>query len=373
MNASALTDLSALPAATNPSAHWCFLVPGDWNLPTGGYTYDRRIVMGLRDAGHLVDVHALAGAWPHPSAADLAAAARTVAQLPEHSVVVADGLAFGVMASVVAPHAQRLRWVALVHHPLYLETGLSPNQRQQLQQQETQALSYARRVLVTSDSTAMDVAAMGVAPEHIVVVEPGTDPVVHLTLKEPTPHQALRLLCVATLTPRKGHSILLQALAGLMHMEWELHNVGSAERDPDTAAQLHAQAAPMADRVHWHGEVDAASLQAHYAAADVLVLASLHEGFGMVITEALVHGLPVVSSNAGALVNTLPPGAGMQVPAGDVHALRAALAQAIGEPALRAQWAAVARQAAAQLPSWDAQAARFAAALHNLNVNKDPA
>lgn len=360
------------PALPDPGARWCFLVPGDWNLPTGGYTYDRRIVMGLRDAGHTVDVHALAGAWPHPSAADLAAAAHTVAQLPDHSLVVADGLAFGAMASVVAPHAQRLRWVALVHHPLYLETGLSPDQRQQLQQQETQALSYASRVLVTSASTAADVAAMGVAPERIAVVEPGTDPAATVALKEPTPQQPLRLLCVATLTPRKGHSVLLQALAGLTHLNWALHNVGSAERDPDTAALLFAQAAPMADRVHWHGEVDAPSLQAHYAAADVFVLASLHEGFGMVITEALAHGLPVVSSNAGALANTLPPGAGVQVPAGDVQALRAALAQAIGEPALRAQWAAGARQAAAQLPTWHAQAERFAAALQDFHSSQDP-
>ena len=360
------------PALPDPCARWCFLVPGDWNLPTGGYTYDRRIVVGLRDAGHSVDVHALAGAWPHPSAADLAAAARTVAQLPDHSLVVADGLAFGVMASVVAAHAQRLRWVALVHHPLYLETGLSLEQRQQLLREETQALCYACRVLVTSASTATDVAAMGVAPGHIVVVEPGTDPAVPLAFKDPAPHQPLRLLCVATLTPRKGHSVLLQALAGLMHLDWELHNVGSAERDAGTAAQLYAQAAPMADRVHWHGEVDAPTLQAHYAAADVMVLASLHEGFGMVITEALAHGLPVVSSNAGALANTLPPGAGVQVPAGDVNALRAALARAIGEPALRNQWAAGARQAAAQLPSWEAQAARFGAALQDFNGTQDP-
>lgn len=360
------------PALPDPSAHWYFLVPGDWNLPTGGYTYDRRIVMGLRDAGHKVYVHALAGAWPHPSAADLAAAARTVAQLPDHSLVVADGLAFGAMASVVAPHAKRLRWVALVHHPLYLETGLSPDQRQQLQRQETQALRCAYRVLVTSASTAADVGAMGVAPEHIAVVEPGTDPAVTLALRESTPHQPLRMLCVATLTPRKGHSVLLQALAGLTHLDWELHNVGSAERDPDTAAQLYAQAAPMGDRVHWHGEVDELRLQAHYAAADVMVLASLHEGFGMVITEALAHGLPVVSSNAGALAKTLPPGAGVQVPAGDVNALRAALAKAMGEPALRAQWAEGARQAAVKLPTWNAQAARFADALQYFNGFKDP-
>jgi glycosyltransferase involved in cell wall biosynthesis len=355
------------PILPDPSAGWCFLVPGDWNQPTGGYTYDRRIVECLRDAGHSVCVHALAGEWPQPSADDLAAAARTIATLPDHSLVVVDGLAFGVMASVVAPQAQRLCWVALVHHPLYLETGLSSDQRQQLQLQETQALSYARRVLVTSASTATDVAAMGVAPGHIVVVEPGTDPAVSLAVKRPTHQQPSRLLCVATLTPRKGHRVLLQALSGLMHLDWELHNVGSAERDPNTAEQLYAQAATMAERVYWHGEVAAPSLQAHYAAADVMVLASLHEGFGMVITEALAYGLPVVSSNAGALANTLPPGAGVQVPAGDVDALRAALAQAISEPVLRAQWAAGARQAATQLPTWDVQATRFADALQDFN------
>lgn len=352
----------------------CFLVPGDWNLPTGGYTYDRRIVTSLRDAGHCVAVHQLMGAWPHPSEADLAAAAHTVAKLPDHSVVVADGLAFGAMASVVAQHAQRLRWVALVHHPLHLETGLTPQQSQHLLEHETLALRHACRVLVTSASTAADVAAMGVALAHVRVVEPGTDPAV---LSIPPGHHSgplsapLRLLCVATLTPRKGHRVLLQALAGLTHLDWELHNVGSAERDPDTAAQLHAQAAPMAQRVFWHGEVDAASLQAHYASANVFVLASLHEGFGMVVTEALAHGLPVVSSNAGALAHTLPPGAGVQVPAGEVEPLRAALALVITDDALRASWASGARQAATQLPTWPQQAARFAAALNGLDDSEE--
>jgi glycosyltransferase involved in cell wall biosynthesis len=351
-----------------------FLVPGDWNLPTGGYTYDRRIVMGLRDAGHFVVVHQLMGAWPHPSEADLAETAQTLAQLPDHSVVVADGLAFGTMASVVAPHARRLRWVALVHHPLHLETGLTPQQRQHLLDHEMRALQHARRVLVTSTSTAVDVIAMGVAPTHVRVVEPGTD---HAVLSAPSGHHGgprrapLRLLCVATLTPRKGHRVLLQALDGLNNLDWELHNVGSAERDPDTAAQLHAQAAPMAHKVFWHGEVDAASLQAHYASADVFVLASLHEGFGMVVTEALAHGLPVVSSNAGALAHTLPLGAGVQVPAGEVEPLRAALAQVMTDDALRASWASGARQAAAQLPTWSQQVVRFAAALEDLKDLED--
>ena len=343
----------------------CFLIPGDWNLPTGGYTYDRRLVLALREAGWWVDVVSLGGPWPQPHAAALAAAADTVASLADGTRVVADGLAFGALDEVAAQHAKRLRWVALVHHPLHLETGLTAAVREQLLHGETQALRHARRVVVTSASTACDVAAMGVPPSLIDVVEPGTDPVT----EAPKPTQAegpLRLLCVATLTARKGHALLLQALAGLTHLNWTLHNVGSAARDPDTAAALQALAAPLGDRVQWHGEVDAQALGEHYAAADVFVLASLHEGFGMVVTEALAHGLPVVASDAGALAQTLPADAGLQVPAGEVAPLQTALARVLSDAALRARLAAGARAAAGRLPTWPMQAARFATVLESV-------
>lgn len=343
-----------------------FLVPGDWHFPTGGYTYDRRIAGALRDGGHSVTAHSLAGCWPYPSAADLAAADHTLAHLPDHSVVVADGLAFGAMPTLAAAHAHRLRWVALVHHPLHLETGLSPTQRQHLLNAETQALQHARRVVVTSTATASDVIAMGVPAAQVEVVEPGTDRV----WMPNRPHERggpLRLLCVATLTPRKGHGLLLSALADLGHLNWELHNVGSATRDPATAETLRAQAAPMAQRVFWHGELDAQTLHTHFASADVFVLASLHEGFGMVVTEALAYGLPVVASNAGALAQTLPQDAGLSVAAGDVPALRLALEQVISHKIIRERLAAGARAAAANLPSWPQQATRLMAALTNLS------
>ncbi|MDZ4397382.1 glycosyltransferase family 4 protein [Hydrogenophaga sp.] len=343
----------------------CFLIPGDWTTPTGGYTYDRRLVLALREAGWWVDVLSLSGTWPHPDAAALAAAAEMVASLADGTLVVADGLAFGAMDTVVAPHAARLRWLALVHHPLHLETGLPEAVSQQLLGDETRAMRHASRVVVTSQRTAQDVAAMGVPPARIAVVEPGTDPV------DPTPMPvktdgSLRLLCVATLTARKGHALLLQALAGLPHLDWTLHNVGSATRDPDTAAQLQALAAPLGERVQWHGEVDAQALHEHFAAADVFVLASLHEGFGMVITEALAHGLPVVASDAGALAQTLPASAGLQVPAGEVAPLQAALAQVLSDAALRERLGAGARAAAGRLATWPQQADRFASVLEGV-------
>ncbi|MFN6993000.1 MAG: glycosyltransferase family 4 protein [Aquincola tertiaricarbonis] len=361
-----------------PVRAFTFLVPGDWHTPTGGFRYDRRLAEALIAAGWAVDVRRLDGPWPEPDPATLAHAAATVADIADGTLVLADGLAFGVLGSVVAAHAARLRWVALVHHPLHLETGLPPALRERLLAQETRALSFARQVIVTSPRTARDVVAMGVPPPCIAVVEPGVEaastsvaarrgpspPAGARATAAATAHGA-RLLCVATLTPRKGHALLLQALAGLPELRWELHCVGSLTRDPTTAAQLQALTSepPLAGRVTWHGEVDDATLHAHYAAADLVVLASLHEGYGMAVAEALAAGRPVLASDAGALAQTVPPQAGWCVPAGDVLALRAALQALICDTALRQRLAAGAREAGARLPSWPTQAKRVGAVL----------
>lgn len=361
-----------------PARAFTFLVPGDWRTPTGGFQYDRRLAEALGAAGWAVDVRRLDGSWPQPDAASLLRAAATVADIPDGTLVLADGLAFGVLGSLVAAHAARLRWVALVHHPLHLETGLPPPLRQRLLAHETRALSFARQVVVTSPRTARDVLAMGVPPPCISVVEPGTDAALaHVAARRmpsaPAGARAdaadsagvVRLLCVATLTPRKGHALLLQALAGLPALRWELHCVGSLARDPATAARLQALTAEpaLAGRVTWHGEVDDATLQHHYAAADLVVLASLHEGYGMAMAEALAAGVPVLASDAGALAQTVPPQAGWRVPAGDVPALQAALQALIADPALRQRLAAGAREAGARLPRWEMQAERLGAVL----------
>jgi glycosyltransferase involved in cell wall biosynthesis len=345
-----------------------FLVPGDWDTPTGGYAYDRRMVQALRAAGWVVDVHHLPGAWPYPDTDALETTSTIVAALPDGALVLADGLAFGAMAVIAHANAQRLRWVALVHHPLHMETGLGEAVRMQLLGSESTALQSATQVVVTSGSTVQDVVAMGVPLEHIAVVEPGTDPQIVHTRRSAGASQTLRLLCVATVTPRKGHAVLLQALAGLGHLPWELHNVGSLDRDPELVSRVKAMSeeGALAGRVFWHGAVIGHALQAHYAQADLFVLPSLHEGFGMVVTEAVSHGLPVLTTTAGALAHTLPPEAGLQVPAGNAAALREALGRLMAEPGLRDQLRAGAQAAAQKLPGWEHQAAIFSGVLERL-------
>lgn len=341
-----------------------FLVPGDLGSPTGGYAYDRHIIEGLRDAGWTVEVAALGDGFPWPDAATLDDAAARIAGLPDGSRVVADGLAFGVLPEIAERHARRLAWVALVHHPLALETGLDEAQRHRLFDSERRALASARRVIVTSHATARALQDYAVPPERIRVVEPGTSPVPYERRKSTAD---LSLLCVATLTPRKGHGVLIDALAGLQDRPWTLHCVGSLARSPDTVHALRGAIAAhgMAQRVHLHGEVDADRLALHYAQADAFVLPSFHEGYGMALAEAMAHGLPIVSTTAGAIPSTVPAGAGALVPPGDVPALRAALARLMDDAAWRDSLARGARAAGARLPSWDEAAARFEEALQH--------
>jgi glycosyltransferase involved in cell wall biosynthesis len=348
-----------------------FVVPGDLDSVTGGYAYDRQMIAGLRSAGRAVEVVALDPGFPWPGAAVLAHAAQQLAAIRDDALVVADGLAFGAMPGLAEQHAARLRWVALVHHPLALEAGLTAQQGRALFDSERRALATVRGVIVTSAATARELTRYGVAAVRVHVVTPGTDLAPPAAGSGAYPmRRGLSLLCVATLIPRKGHAMLIEALRGLQDRAWTLHCVGSAARDPDTAGALRSAIAEhgLGNRVRLHGEVSASVLESMYGQADAVVLPSYFEGYGMALAEALAHGLPVVSTTAGAIADTVPSYAGLLVPPGDAVALRAALASLFDEPALRARLTAGARAARAVLPTWPQAQARFTAALESLDM-----
>ena len=342
-----------------------FVIPGDASAFTGGYEYDRQVVDGLRALAWEVMVHGLDASFPAPTLSALAHARSTLARIPDGARVLVDGLAFGAMPEIAAAEARRLRLVALVHHPLALETGLENGHAEALRASETHALASARLVVTTSVATARALADYGVAFERTVVVEPSTDPA---PLSRGTHGRVLELLCVSTVVPRKGHAVLLEALAPLVDRPWRLTCVGSLARAPKTVAALRQQVARMrlAGRVRLAGDVDRVALARYYDRADAFVLATLHEGYGMALAEALAHGLPIVSTQAGAVPETVPPDAGLLVPPGNPVALRAALARLFDEPDLRASLAAGARAARGRLPTWAESCARLARALEGL-------
>lgn len=339
-----------------PSA--VLLVPGSLDRRTGGYGYDRRIVAGLRDLGWRVDVRELDASYPAPSASARADAVRTLASLPDGTIVLADGLAYGAMPDEARTEARRLRIVALVHHPLAEETGLDAATAQRLAVSERDALQSARHVVVTSRQTAALMPAYGVAADRLSVVEPGTDPA---PLARGSRGQTVQLLCVASLTPRKGHDVLLRALGHVTHLPWHLTCVGGAV-DSATVRGIDDATATLGltGRVTMAGEGDDRALAEAYDGADVFVLPTRYEGYGMVVAEALAHGLPVVSTPTGAIADLVGHDAGILVPAGNDRALAAALELVVQDAPLRARLAAGARQVRQRLPTWPDAAARMA-------------
>ncbi len=308
---------------------------------------------------------ALDASFPAPTVEALAHARGILTAIPEGDLVLVDGLALGALPHLAEAEGSRLRLVALVHHPLAAETGLPPHRADALRRSETRALAQARRVLVTSRSTAALLSGYGVPAERVRVVEPGTDPAPSAAGSGSGP---LRLLCVAALVPRKGHDILFHALAGLRDRPWHLDCIGSLKRDSAWAGALvHLRhELGLARRVSLLGSLDDDELGRRYGAADLFVLPSRFEGYGMAFAEALARGLPILAADAGAVGATVPPEAGLLVPPDDSAALGLALRRVLDDPTLRRRFAVGARTAGVRLPTWPQAAAAFAAALEGI-------
>jgi glycosyltransferase involved in cell wall biosynthesis len=343
-----------------------FLLPGRLDTATGGTGYDRRIIEGLGSLGWQVIVRELHGSFPHPDEDALADADAALTAIPDRALTVIDGLALGAMPEVVARHGRRLRLVALLHHPLALETGLPEARAQALRRSERQALAAVRRVIVTSPATARHLAEAGlIGAMPAAVVVPGTDPAALAAGSGGGPTQ---LLCVATVTPRKDHASLIEALAALQWAPWRLTCVGSLTRCPVTADALRARISDLGvtERVDLCGEVHAEVLAGHYHSADIFVLPSRFEGFGMAYAEALARGLPVLGTTAGAIPDTVPADAGLLVEPGSPRALTRALERLLTDAALRERLAAGARRARERLIQWPQSARRFAQVLRDV-------
>jgi glycosyltransferase involved in cell wall biosynthesis len=343
-----------------------FAVPGDLATQTGGYAYDRRMMTELGDLGWQVDLLDLGEGFPWPDEATRATAQSRLLAMPAGRCIVVDGLALGVLPETASQLAGRNPLLVLVHHPLALEWGLSVKQADALRTSERAALATVQGVVVTSAATARLVASdYGVPAERIAVARPGSDPAL---MSQGSQDGVVRLLSVGAIVPRKGFDVLIAALAMLTDLSWRLTIAGDRTRDRNAAARLDAGIARhgLGDRIAVLGAVSPQRLAALYAEADLFVLASHFEGYGMAYAEAVAHGLPVIGTSAGAIPDTVPSDAGLLVDPGDSFALAKALRRVIGDADLRRRLASAARAAAPQLPTWRHSAEIFARALETL-------
>lgn len=325
-----------------------FAIPGDINTVTGGYIYERRLLEGLRALGRDVAHIQLAASFPEPGESDMADAVRALSALEPERALILDGLIYGSiethgLAQVQAPI------VAMIHHPLALETGLSAARHAHLFKTERDNLALAAHVLVPSPHTAHILARDYEVPsDKITIAQPGTE---KRGIRVPT--EPPLILSVGIQHPRKGHDVLLKALSELADGDWRAVIVGSAH-DPDHAVQLAQMVDELGlrDRVQLVGRIPNAALDALYAQASVFALATRYEGYGMVFDEALAWGLPIVTCSTGAVPQTVPSGAGLLVPPDAPTEFSKALAQLLKDDALYEEMAANSARAAQSLPSW---------------------
>ncbi|WP_233159393.1 glycosyltransferase family 4 protein [Pseudonocardia sp. MH-G8] len=346
---------------TTPTVH--VVVPGDIDdpaRPSGGNAYDRRLCDGLIAAGLPVHEIAVAGTWPEPGDAARAELDRRLAAVPAGAAVVLDGLVACAVPEVLVPHAGRLRLALVVHLPLGDEAGLAPVTAADRSARERAALDAATVVVATSRWTALRLAQVhGVPDARVHVIAPGVQP----AALAPASDGGARLLCVGSLTPTKGQDLLVEALARLGDRSWTCRLVGPLTRDATHVAAVRAlvRRHGLEGRVAVTGPCTGPVLDAAYAASDLLVLPSRAETYGMVVTEALARGIPVLACAVGGVPETLgraPDGTvpGVLVPTADVASLAAALRRWLDEPELRHAARAAARARRPQLTGWDTTA-----------------
>ncbi len=357
---------------TAPELH--FVVPGSPDQRTGGYLYDARIVEGLRRRGWAISVHSLGAGAPNDGRHARTSLDETLRRLPDGARVVIDGLAMSRSPDVVRAHKGRLTVLALVHLPSADEPGLEPSRRAHLLKLEREALAASAGVIVTSSFTAARVRDRAIDPASIRTVPPGTDRAP--PARGEPPGAPPQLLCVASVTPGKGQHVLVRALTRLADVRWTCVCAGSLTRSPAYAERVQARVhdADLGERIVFPGELGQDAIEALYLASSIFVLPSFHESYGMALTEAMARGLPIVTTEAGAIPDTVPPEAGIFVPPGDdaalARALRQLLVDAPNEPhsarRRRAQLGAAGRRHAAGLRDWERAVEEFMEAVSAL-------
>ena len=335
-----------------------FLVPGPIDTLTGGFIYDRKMVEVLRIDGMLGTLIELDGPYPLGDEELRRRAETALEALPSGGLLIIDGLAYTALDPVLDRTRSHSKIIVLVHHLLGDETGLRKEVSEKLLTAETRALRKASGIITTSSTTKNRLLTLDNSVRHLKSIYPGVEQIApHPVPRKQDNGAPCSLLSVGILVPRKGHDLLINALAGLEDLPWRLTIVGEA-RDKDYARLLQQQIsdAGLADRITLSGMSSDAELQEHYRSADLFVLASRHEGFGIALAEAVSYGLPILSTTAGAIPEAVPEEARLLVPPDDVPALQTALRQLLEDGASLATVRAGAEQAAQSVRNWtDAQ------------------
>lgn len=332
----------------------------DVTRPSGGNTYDLHLIAGLAEHGWALRCSRVRGSWPRPDHSDRTRLGSVLHAVADGGVALLDGLVACGSPEVIVPEEHRLRLVVLVHLPLGHRWGAGrpDGLDRERRERERQVLAAASAVVATSrwsrdwllDAYDLDPASVHVAP-------PGASP----APLSPSSASGSRLLCVAAVTPTKGHDILVEALAAIRDLSWSCTCVGPLDADPAFVEDLNRriEAAGLSGRLRLTGPGVGPQLQTMYAVADLVLVPSRIETYGLVATEALARGIPVIGGDVGGLAEAVdgdePAGRpGLLVPAGDPASLAEALRRWLTDADLRQRLRVAALDRRAALRDWSA-------------------
>jgi glycosyltransferase involved in cell wall biosynthesis len=346
-----------------------FVISADYARRTGGWLYDHKLVQGLSARGWQVRRITLPAGFPQPSPPARAQAGAAFRAIADGSLVLVDQLCLGVLPEVAAAAGHRLRLVMIVHHPLALE-GYATVTAVGIARAEREALRHVAGVITTSANTARVLASdYAVSADRIVIAVPGVD---RQALARGSGGSLANLISVGAVVPRKNHGLLVEALGGLAGLPWRLAIVGNLTRAGEHVRSLRAMitAYGLSARIRLTGELPDQQLARLWSGADLYVSTSRHEGYGMAMAEAFAHGVPVLTTYAGAAGAWIGRRGAKIVGDGRLVALRTALGELIGSRHQRAllRRGAVARRRS--LPAWEATAAVVDARLKQLVASR---
>ncbi len=327
------------------------VIYGSLNSTSGGYLYDRMLVSKMRLRGDEVQVIS------QPRRSYAAGLLDNLhARFPDVDVVIQDELNH---PSLFLANRRRPRphIVSIVHH-------LRSSERRPAWQNGIYALveqAYLQGVdgfIFNSDTTAESVRLLAGTGKPYVVATPGGDRLGTLTpdavRARVTRGGRLRLVSVGSAIPGKGLDVLLDAMQQLRDEAVQLEIIGPEDAAPSFAARLRSRTTELGLPVTFHGELSDSELQAQMQAADVFVLPSYYEGFGIVFVEGMAQGLPAIGTAAGAVSTLIQDGSnGFLVAPGDAARLADCIRTLARDRELLLQMSLRAIRSAGTFPTWD--------------------
>jgi glycosyltransferase involved in cell wall biosynthesis len=339
-----------------------FLSGGDINSLTGGHLYNMHIINGLKNKNYSVSLQAAGGKWDNKEGIDKMCRLY-LQKIPWGSCIIIDSLILASLTNLVRKSMDRFKFLGLIHLPVSydIKTGIHGK----LSEDELGALNHMHRLVVTGGFTFDLLCNAGIDPRKITIIQPGTD---QFPRKAQYARVPSNLLCIANYSALKAQDVLIRALSRLKTRNWTLHLYGDTDRDPEYTSFLRSLILYLGleSRIIVHRIVERQNISKVFLEADLFILPSLFESYGMVLSESLAHGIPVISTLAGNIRNTVPEGMGILIEPGNEAELADSISSLFDSPEKYSALCTASSSYYKQSRSWEQAVSEFESVIRKI-------